>query len=86
MTIRISSTEAARNLGELLARIKHKGDRFLIVKNNRAVAELGPVAGARESTLEELWRALREAKPDEGFVADLRRVNEADALMGNPWP
>ena len=85
MKIKISSTEAARNLGECLARIKHTGDRFVITKNRRPIAELGPVSGTRGATLTMLWRAMREARADEDFARDLERVNAADVPMENPW-
>jgi hypothetical protein len=85
MKIKISSTEAARNLGECLARIKHRGDRFVLMKNRRPIAELGPVSGTRGSTLHMLWAAMREARADEDFAGDLERVNAADTAMENPW-
>ena len=85
MRVRISSTEVARNLGDCLARIRHRGDRFVITKNNRPVAELGPVSAAPETTLGVLWAALREIRADADFAADLERVNAADAVMENPW-
>jgi prevent-host-death family protein len=85
MRVRISSTEAARNLGDCLARIRHRGERFVITKNNRPIAELGPVSGVQGTTLGELWTAMREVRTDEDFAADLERVNAADAVMENPW-
>jgi len=85
MKIKISSTEAARNLGDFLARIKHRGDRFILMKNRRPVAELGPVSGTRGATLNMLWTAMREAGADEDFARDLERVNAADTPMENPW-
>ena len=85
MKIRISSTEAARNLGDCLARIKHKGDRFILMKNRRPIAELGPVSGTRGATLNMLWAAMCEARADEDFAGDLERVNAADVPMENPW-
>ena len=85
MRITISSTDAARNLGDCLARIKHRGDRFVITKNNRRVAELGPVSGVPETTLGGLWSAMRESRADEDFAADLERVNDADTVLANPW-
>lgn len=85
MKIKISSTEAARNLGDCLARIKHRGDRFILMKNRRPVAELGPVSGTRGATLHMLWKAMREARADEDFARDLERVNAADVPMENPW-
>jgi antitoxin (DNA-binding transcriptional repressor) of toxin-antitoxin stability system len=85
MKIRISSTEAARNLGECLARIKHTGDRFVLMKNRRPVAELGPVSGTRRTTLRMLWAAMRESRADEAFARDLERVNASDVPLENPW-
>ncbi len=86
MKIEISSTEVARNLGECLARIKHAGVRFVLTKNGKPVAELGPVAGTRGTTLSELWLAMREVKADDEFAADLTRVSASDSVMENPWP
>lgn len=85
MKIRISSTEAARNLGECLARIRHTGDRFVLMKNRRPVAELGPVSGTRRTTLRTLWAAMRDTRADEDFARDLERVNSSDAPAENPW-
>ena len=85
MKIRISTTEAARNLEECLARIKHTGERFVLTKNRRPVAELGPVSGTRGPTLRMLWTAMREARADEDFARDLERVNACDVPMEHPW-
>lgn len=85
MKIRISSTEAARNLGDCLARIKHTGDTYVLLKNRRPVAELVPVAGSRGSTLRELWTAMAEVRADNDFGSDLEKVNNADTVMENPW-
>lgn len=38
----ISTTEAARHLGDYLARVKHKGEHFLLTKNDQPIAELAP--------------------------------------------
>lgn len=34
ITTTISTTEAARHLGDYLARVKHKGEHFLLTKND----------------------------------------------------
>jgi antitoxin (DNA-binding transcriptional repressor) of toxin-antitoxin stability system len=81
LKIPISSTDAARNLGECLARIKYTGDRYILMKNNKPVAELGPVSGARGATLRDAWRAMRELRADDDFANDLERVNAADRLL-----
>lgn len=85
MKIEISTTEAARNLGECLERIRHTGDRYVLMKNRRPVAELVPVPAARKTTLRALWEAMRETRADEGFARDLERVNSSDTILDNPW-
>jgi len=86
MKIEISTTEAARKLGECLARIRHTGDRYILTKNRRPVAELGPVAGNRRTNLHRLWMTMHETRADEAFASDLERVNTSDTVQENPWP
>ena len=85
MKIEISTTAAARNLGDCLARIKHTGDSYILMKNRRPIAELGPISGARRTTLRRLWSAMRELGVDEDFASDLERANASDTIMENPW-
>ena len=85
MKVTVSSTWAARNLGDCLARIKHTGDQFVLVKNGKPVAELVPVAGSRSAALRTVWDALASVRPDAGFAEDLRTVNDADRVLDNPW-
>ena len=84
MTVHVSTTWAARNLGDCLARIKHTGDQFVLLKNGRPVAELVPVAGSR-ATLREVWDALSSVPFDADFADDLQAVNSADQALENPW-
>ena len=84
MTVHVSTTWAARNLGDCLARIKHTGDQFVLLKNGRPVAELVPVAGSR-ATFREVWDALSSVPVDADFADDLQAVNSADRVMENPW-
>ena len=85
MKVTVSTTWAARNLGDCLARIKHTGDQFVLVKNGKPVAELVPVAGSRRATLRQVWDALASVRPDADFADDLRKVNETDRILDNPW-
>ena len=85
MKIEISTTEAARNLGECLARIKHTGDRYILTKNHKPVAELGPISGNRGTSLLTLWESMRDTISDADFAADLERVNASDEVMPIPW-
>lgn len=86
MKIEISTTEAARTLGDCLAKIRHTGTVFVLTKNRRPVAELSPVAGTRETQLSRFWQVMRDMPVDPEFARDLERVNAADTIEHNPWP
>lgn len=85
MKIPVSTTWAARHLGDCLARIKHTDDQFVLVKNGKPIAELVPVAGSRRTTLRQLWDALASVRVDPGFADDLQAVNSSDRVLENPW-
>lgn len=85
MTVTISSTEAARHLGDYLARIKYKGERFILTRNDRPVAELAPVSGSHVATWGQLRHALAALPFDPSFADDLEKVNQSDQLPVNPW-
>lgn len=85
MKIEISSTEAVRRFGDCLARVKYRGESFVITRNEEAVAELVPVAGVRRATWGEIQRALAGLPRDSGFGDDLEAVNQSDQIASNPW-
>lgn len=85
MTLTISSTEAVRGFGDCLARVKHRGDSFVITKNHRAVAKLVPAGEAKGTTAGELFDLLRQLPPvDAAFADDLERANSRE-MPSNPW-
>jgi antitoxin (DNA-binding transcriptional repressor) of toxin-antitoxin stability system len=81
----ISTTDAARHLGDYLARVKHKGEHFLLTKNDQPIAELSPASGSRRATWGELLSAIARLPRDPIFADDLEKVNEADQPATNPW-
>jgi prevent-host-death family protein len=86
MEARISATELARRLGDVLGRVRYRGDSFLIERNGDPVARLVPVPGQAITTLREAFASWRGAgKPDPGFAADLERVGDADRPPDSPW-
>jgi len=85
MITTISTTEAARHLGDYLARVKHKGERFLLTKNDQPIAELSPAAGSRRGTWGEMKSAVAQLPHDLAFADDLEKVNLADQPGENPW-
>jgi len=86
MQYRITATELARQLGDVLGRIRYRGDTFVIERNNTPVARIGPLPGHTAVTVREALAAWTYAeKPDDAFADDLERVNAADRAPRNPW-
>ena len=86
MEIRITATELARKLGDVLGRIRYRSDSFVVERNGEAVARIAPVVGRLAGSLGEGLRAWREAAPpDPRLAEDLKGVNRADRPPRNPW-
>lgn len=86
MTHRISATELARKLGDVLGRVRYRGESFIVERNGAPVARIEPVAGSAAVTVGEALLAWRGAGgPDEEFASILERVRAADRPPENPW-
>lgn len=81
----ISSTEAARHLGDVLARIKHTGESFILTKSDKPLARLVRFSGASGATGADIMKACNGLPWDPGFAEDLERVNQMDRIPENPW-
>ena len=83
---RISATELARRLGDVLGRVRYRGDSFLIERDGDTVARLVPVPGKSTATIREAFASWRGAgAPEPSFAADLERVGNADRPPDRPW-
>ena len=86
MENQISATELARSLGDILGRIRYKGESFTVVRNGRPVARLTPVRESHAVTAGEAFSAWKAAiGADPALADDLERVGAADRPPGNPW-
>jgi len=86
MESRISATELARRLGDILGRIRYRGDSFVVERNGEAVARITPLAAQSAGSLRDGLRAWASTNGDVGpFADDLERVNRADRPPKNPW-
>ncbi len=81
----ISSTEAARHLGEVLYRVEHARESFILTKSDKPLARLIPISLSTRSTGAEIMKALAGLPHDGGFADDLERVNQMDSAQQNPW-
>jgi prevent-host-death family protein len=84
MRTRISATELARKLGDVLSRVRYRGESFLVERNGTPVARLEPVAGA-PATIRDALAAWRMGGPDPEFADALERVGAADRPPEDPW-
>ena len=82
-------TEVVRGFSEFINRVVYHGDRFLLLRGGKAVAELSPVP--RHVRLREL-PAILESLPRLGedeadaFELDLERArSEVSQLPSDPW-
>ena len=50
MERRITATELARRLGDILGRIRYQGESFTVERNGKPVARLTPIRGPQPAT------------------------------------
>ena len=85
-TKRIAATELARSLGDILSRIRYRGESFIVEKNGMAVARLAPLTEGEAPTVADAFSAWKnKRRPDPAFAKDLERVSSADLPPENAW-
>ena len=86
MDIRVSATELARKLGDVLGRIRYRGDSFVVERNGEPIARVVPLPDRPTASLGEILQAwAAEGPPDVGFAKDLEDVTAADQPAEDPW-
>ncbi len=86
MKHRISATELARKLGDVLGRVRYRGDSFLVERNGAPVARIEPAHEARTCSLAVACSAWRAAGgPDSSFAEDLEAIGMLDRPPTDPW-
>jgi prevent-host-death family protein len=86
MEHRISSTELVRRLGDVLSRVRYRGDSFTIERSGDPIARLVPLPGASPTTVREAFAAWTEAGELEAAFADaLDLVSAADQPPDDAW-
>ena len=86
MTERISATALARQVGDLLGRIRYRGESFVIERDGVAVARLGPAGPSAAEPLSaalNAWLSVGDLDPE--FADALEAVAAADRLPVSPW-
>jgi len=89
--MRATVTDVFRNFSDYINRVSYRGERFVLTRGGRAVAELGPTAsrGRRLSELPDILDRLPRLGEAEAelFASDLERVREESGLTTpkDPW-
>jgi hypothetical protein len=82
----ISATTMARQLGDVLGRIRYRRESFVVERNGVVVARLEPVEPEPRGSVRVALVAWRDAsEPDVEFADALERIGAADVTPGNPW-
>ena len=75
----VSATEAAKNFGELVDRVREAGVAYVVERKGRAIAEIGPIS-TRGCTVKELadWLAAERPVSTEFTTAVRTHVRRAN--------
>ena len=87
MVKRITATAAAREFSDVLDRVEHGGDEFIVERHGRPVATIAPVTPARRAKWGELLAVLDALpRPDAAFARDLKKLRrDQPRLPRDPW-
>ena len=86
---KLTATQLARSLSDVLNRVQYKGERFIVERNGRPVATLEPVqADLKKATVGDLIELInRLPTPDEDFADDLEAIQAAQPPAEfHEWP
>jgi prevent-host-death family protein len=82
---RITATEAARTFSDLVARVRYRGEEYIVEKNGEPVCRIVPIEVPRKGTGVDLLRILREFPLDEDFAEDVRKGIPEARVPESPW-
>jgi prevent-host-death family protein len=83
MVTKITATELARNLSDILNRVRYKGERFVIERNGESVATLEPPP--KRMTIEQFVEFLRTLpRADDRFADDLEEIRRSQGALRPP--
>jgi prevent-host-death family protein len=85
---RISATELARNLSEVLNRVCYRGESVCVERAGRPVCQISPVPRAGDFMLANLVELLGGIRAADSAYADAVRegVSEQEEFEGPAWP
>lgn len=88
METTITATELARNLSDILNRVRYKGERFRVERNGEVIAVLGPKNEVPAYTVGDFIRDFGDLEVPPGFADALDQGRQVLRLGPEPpyWP
>lgn len=88
METRVTASQLARCLSDILNRVKYCGEHFVVERGGEAVATIIPAEHGRTISWREFVNRLRNApRPDDDFADDLEAVLASQEKLPPPqWP
>ncbi len=80
---RVTATEAARNFASLLDDVERHGERFVIERRGRAIAEMAPASTGNGRAVKE---ALTAMLVDDAWLDELRTLRGDLPVQAREWP
>ncbi len=89
-TTSLSVTEMVRGFSDYVNRVAYRGERFILLRGRKPVAELRPIPDGRLlGELDAVLRSLPSLTPDEAvsFAADIEaaRADLPEEASSDPW-
>lgn len=85
----VSATEAAKNFGRLVERVREEQTVYLIERGGTPVAQIGPVERLQPFTMAHLKAlALELTRPVDGYAANVDRAiarHNRPRMRRHPW-
>ena len=82
---KISETELAGGLSDILSRVQQEGESFIVERNGHAIATVGPPLPEKSFTFGDLVELLRDLpRPDDRFADDLGAIQASQQEIEPP--
>ncbi len=84
----ITVTDASRNFADYINRVVYKGERFVLIRGSKPVAEISPViSGKCLKELPEIFKSLPKLSDSDNFNKDLTEIRKQlnKGRLKNPW-
>ncbi len=78
----LTATDAARHFSEVLDAIEHRHESFVIFRNGRPIARIGP---AQSATGERVKALLRRHPRDGAWMQELRELRAGLTIEERRW-